>query len=413
MKIIPSALLFEALKRRRRHADLHVGISHRSYLRNDGGIEHCLRRESEIAALGNVDYLHLCPPEAAVCSNEFPALVEVCLNDELIGMTSLDGFSAKLGLLQPGMAFLHSCLGFESNSLIRLLLNIRPFCPVLQWLHDLAFACGSVILVRNGIACGIPELGARVCDGCRFSSGRASVMAHYDLIERLSDCQIFPSLAAKSRYNLSIGARGRVSLPRQLVLPHYVVNCSHSGLEQRGLAPGDESVGVAFFGHSVPHKGWSEYVQLVSALHGNPVYRFYHIGSAGQIDARVEQLGFSEAFGSVGEDGLRGVCASRNIKLAFFWPVALESFGIMLRQVLGAGCAVLCAGNNHAQKEFINNCPQLRYFSRLDEVITWFEDQSQVDTLLHQAAQTQCVLTPSKCSYELINNHAGRWQMAI
>lgn len=412
-KVIPSAQLIEMLQQQRRHAELHAGISHRSYLRNDGGIEHCVRRESAIAALANVDYLHLCSPRAEVYNNEFPPLVEVCLNDEWIGLTSLDGFSAKAGLLKPGMVFLHSALGFESNSLIRLLLSFKPYGAILQWHHDLAFACASVTLVRNGVACGVPGLDSGQCDGCSFNGTRTAVMAHYDLIEQLADCQVFPSVAAQSRYNLSIAARGRVIPPRQAVLPHYVVQCSHSSLESRRPTFGDDPVGIAFFGHSVQHKGWSEYLQLVSALHTNPAYRFYHIGLAGQVDPRIERLDFSEAFGAVGTDGLRELCARRNIRLAFFWPVALESFGIMLRQVLGAGCAVLCADNNDAQKEFINDCRQLRYFDRLEEVITWFGDQEQVIALLHQAAQSNCVLTASNFSYDLINLHTGRWQMAI
>jgi hypothetical protein len=237
-------------------------------------------------------------------------------------------------------------------------------------------------------------------------------MAHYDLIERLSDCQIFPSLAAKSRYNFSIGARGRHILLEQFVVPHYTVHCSASAAVRPCVDQENEPVGVAFFGHSVPHKGWTEYIQLVDSLHGNPAYRFYHVGSAGQGDSRVEYLNFSEAFGAVEGSTLRDICASRNIKLAFFWPVALESFGLLFRQVVGAGLAILSSDNNDAQKEYIFDCQQIRYFSQLQQLFAWFDDREDVATLLRQAAQSSCVLVPSKCSYELLNNQNGAWQLS-
>jgi hypothetical protein len=407
-----SAKLFEQLTKNRQRTALHVAISHRSYLSNDGGIEHCLRHESEIARLANLDFLHVCPSEVVQQGKKTLPLAEVCLNNVFVGLTSLDGFSAKVGLLQPKMAFLHSSLGFESGSLIRLLLSLRRCGPILQWVHDLAFACESVTLVRNGRACGVPLLGAYNCHQCKFDSSRASVMEHYDLIERLSDCQIFPSSAAKSRYNFSIGARGRHSLLEQFVVPHYVVNCSPTAAMRTSLIQEHDPIGVAFFGHSVPHKGWAEYIHLVDALHGDPAYRFYHVGSAGQGDSRVECLNFSEAFGAVEGDTLRDICASRNIKLAFFWPVALESFGLLFRQVIGAGLAILSSDNNDAQKEFINDCQHIRYFGQLDRLIAWFSDREDVDALLRQAVQSTCVLVPSKCSYELLNNQSGAWQLS-
>jgi hypothetical protein len=412
MNIIPSAKLVEEVKRRRVHPDLHVGISHRSYLRNDGGIEHCLRRESEFARLAKVDYLHLCPPEVVVHGRRLPPLVEVCLNDEFVGLSCLDGLSAKLGLLRPGVSFLHSALRFESDSLIRLLLNLRPFGPILQWIHDLSFACESVTLVRDGDACGVPELGASLCYGCRYERSRAAVMAHYDVIERLSDCQIFPSVTAKSRYNMSISSRARSNLRKQFVVPHYIVNGVPSASEGRHFRADNEQIGVAFFGHSVAHKGWTEYVQLVSALQGNSAYRFYHIGSAGQTDYRIERLDFSEVSAPAGSDLLRDICVSRNIKVAFFWPIALESFGIFLRQVLGVGCAVLSNNNNDALKEFINGCDQIRRFARLDELIAWFGDRDAVAALLRQAAEMTCVLEPSLCSDGLITNQNNTWQIS-
>lgn len=412
MNILPSTQLIKEVKQRRSHPDLHVGISHRSYLRNDGGIEHCLRRESEFARLAMIDYLHLCPVDVVDHGRKMPSLVEVCLNNVFIGLTSLDGFSAKLVLLQPGMSFLHSALGFESGSLIRVLLSLRQCGPILQWVHDLSFACESVTLVRNGSACGVPVLGAHSCHQCRFNGSRGSVMAQYDLIERLSDCQIFPSSAAMSRYNFSIGARGRQSLLKQFVVPHYIVNCLQSVAVRPRVVQEDEPVGVAFFGHSVPHKGWTEYIQLVDALHGDPAYRFYHVGSAGQGDSRVECLNFSEAFGAVEGDTLRDICASRNIRLAFFWPVALESFGLLFRQVVGAGLAILSSDNNDAQKEFIKDSEQIRYFSQLEQLFAWFDDREDVATVLRQAAQSTCVLLPSKCSYELLNNQSGAWQLS-
>jgi len=412
MNIISSDQFVKELKKRRNYPGLHVGISHRSYLRNDGGIEHCLRRESELSRLAEIDFLHLCPVDVIDHGRKISALIEVFLNNIFIGLTNLDGFSAKLGVIQPRITFLHSALGFEYGSLIRLLLSLRQSGPILQWVHDLAFACESVTLVRHGSACGVPVLGAHSCLECKFDSSRAAVMAHYDLIERLSDCQIFPTSAAKTRYNVSIGARGRQSLQKQFVVPHYIVNCFPSVAVQSRVVQEDEPVGVAFFGHSVPHKGWSEYIQLVDALHGRSTYRFYHVGSAGQGDPRVECLNFSEAFAAMEGDTLRDICARSNIKLAFFWPVALESFGLLFRQVIGAGLAILSSDNNDAQKEFINECLHIRYFCQIEQLIAWLCDRKDVDRLLLHAAQSTCVLEPSKCSYELLNTQSGSWQLS-
>jgi hypothetical protein len=412
VNIISSTQLIKELEQRQSCHELHVAISHRSYLWNDGGIEHCLRRESEFAKLAKIDFLHLCPVEAIDHGGRAYSLIEVCLNNVFIGVTGLDGFSAKLFVLNPNISFLHSSLGFESGSLIRLLLCLRQCGPILQWVHDLAFACESVTLVRNGLACGVPLLGAPSCYQCRFENSRVSVMHYYDIIERLCNIQLFPSSSAKLRYNLSIGARGRKCLLSQFVVPHYIVNCLPSVTVRPCLIPEDEPVGVAFFGHSVSHKGWMEYIKLVDALYGSSTYRFYHVGSAGQADSRVEYLKFSEAFGGVNGDTLREVCARNNIKLAFFWPVALESFGLMFRQVIGAGLAILSSDNNIALKEFINDCLCIRYFCQLDKLIAWFGDHEDLERMLRSAAQSTCVLEPSNCSYEMLSKKSGLWQLS-
>ena len=75
MNIIPSAHLIKEVKQRRSHQDLHVGISHRSYLGNDGGIEHCFRRESEFARLAKVGYLHLCPVDVVDHVRRMPSWI--------------------------------------------------------------------------------------------------------------------------------------------------------------------------------------------------------------------------------------------------------------------------------------------------------------------------------------------------
>lgn len=410
-KIISSAILVDNLGLRRCHTDLHVAISHRSYLLNDGGIEHCLRRESQAAKLLGVDYLHICPAKNLASGGSFTSFVEIYLNDDYVGITSLDGFVAKLCVLKPDISFLHSALGFNPHCLIRLLLNLRRCGPIVEWVHDLSFACESVTLIRNGESCGVPALGAIGCLGCTYNETRETVVAHYDLIERLSDCQIFPSFSAQQRYNASIAGRGRTSLRQQFVLPHYVVNCSASKPGQLMFRNVNYPVGVAFFGHSVMHKGWSEYIQLVHALSGNTAYRFYHIGSAGQTDSRVERVDFTEAFARPHSNSLQDICSARGIKIAFFWPVALESFGLMLRQALGAGCAILCADNNDAQREFINGCDQIRYFSKVDQLIAWFGDEKEVAALLHQTDITDCQLKPTACSYELITKKNDTWQL--
>ncbi len=412
MAIISSSQLFKDVCWKRCHAALHISISHRSYLSNDGGIEHCLRREVALAGRANVDYLHLCPLAPAAQRLCVSSMLEVTLNDEFVGITNLDGFAAKLYSLKPIISFLHSALGFESDSLLRLLLTLKHCGPIVQWLHDLSFACESVTLVRNGIACGIPVLGADSCHQCKFDGGRAAVAAYYDQLACFSDCQVFPSLTAKLRYNLSLSARGRRNLLRQFVVPHYVANFSSTAPDRCSSHQADKPVGVAFFGHSVPHKGWTEFIQLVDALYGISAYRFYHVGSAHQGDLRVERHNFTETLGAVGGDSLRDICVIHNIKIAFFWPIALESFGLMFRQVLDAGCAIVSSYNNDAQKEFINDCRQIRYFSQFDKLIAWFGNREDVAALLRQAEQSTCRLVPSQCSYELLDNQNGVWQLS-
>lgn len=411
INIISSDVLIWIINDLRSHQDLHIAISHRSYLRNDGGIEHCLRREGELAKLAKTDFLHVCPVDAINDDRRSCSVIEISLNNIFIGLTSLDGFSAKLCVLKPSISFLHSSLGFESGSLIRLLLSLRKYGPILQWVHDLAFACESVTLVRNGLACGVPSLGADSCYQCKFESSRASVIEHYDQIERLSNVQLFPSLAAKSRYNFIFSFKGRQCLLKQFVIPHYIVDCVPSVTIRPQLFQDDESVGVAFFGHSVSHKGWSEYIHLVNVLHERSCYRFYHVGSAVQSDARVQCLSFSETLGEVESDTLRDFCSYHNIRVAFFWPVALESFGLFFRQVIGAGLAILCTDNNEALKEFINDCPQIRYFRQVDHLIAWLDHFENVKQLSRHAAHSTCVLEMSKCSYELLSNQTGHWKL--
>jgi hypothetical protein len=402
--------LIKLIQNNRLRSDLHIAISHRGYLQNDGGIEHCLRRESMLAITQQgVDYLHLCPTQVNHNDISFLPSLDVTLNNQFIGTVTLDGLTPKIQALRPTLVLLHSAINFPSGGLLRLLLTLKRCGILLQWIHDLSFTCNSITLLRDGIFCGLPRLDEIKCGGCQYQDSRASLHFFYKQLANLAHGQLFPSITAKNRYNTTLFCDNHKS--KQLVIPHYFVDCNEGNHSLKKIYAVNKPLGIAFFGNTVAHKGWNEYVSIVDVFYRDDDFKFYQVGIEGIKDERINFIHFSEISCDEPLDKLYFICKQNNIKIAFFWSTTLESFGIMLRQILTTSCSIVCKNNDESLKEFISNDKKLLYFDTIDNVIKFLQNRQSLQAFLELSYNLDCSLQVSNMSYDAVEKINDRWQL--
>ena len=392
--------IIEIIKAKRKFNSICLIFVRREPFSFDGGIEHCVRSEMDIAFKNNTDVLLITPinlPKNNIKQKVFE--IELFLNEEKITSTLLDSLSIIISFLCPSAIIYHSLIDFEHNSLIRFLIYSRKITKNILWLHDLSYVCDSQILIRNNIFCSMQTVNSTYCFGCEFEPKRSELFKFYEYLIKSIDVLIFPSNVSKERFfnYFNLLSNDKINFK---IYPHYHVT-SKKIIKPR-INFQESPICLAFFGHNVSHKGWYKFLDLVDVLESTRKFQFYHIGIAHHSDDRVKHIPFSELNHVDPVAELDLLCKSLNIHLAFFWSITLESFGMMLRQVLATQCAVLARGDDLALKEFIDDCDKIKFFNEFDDLISFVKNDAAVNDLLDKASQTVCSLQESEYSFSVL-----------
>jgi hypothetical protein len=388
---------------KRQYSTLLVILTQHEPCNVNGGIEHCLRSDLKTALTGHKDVLLVLPFVSKQNKNSLSGFcVSLILNRDFLGIVLLDSLGLSFSGIEVSNVIYYSLIGFDLQSLSRFALSTKNKTMAILWLHDLSYACESQILIRDDIFCSLQTVDSLYCNGCEHQPGRLPLHKFYTRFIKQVDLLIFPSHIAKERFfnYFNLPSMGNIDYK---ILPHYQAT-SKKNIQLAGYTK-DMPICFSFFGHNVAHKGWFKFLNLVDELELTGKFKFYHIGTAHFSDDRVEHISFSEVEHDDPVDELGRLCTNHNIRLGFFWSTTLESFGIMLRQVLATQCAVLARGDDPALKEFIDDCDKIVYFDQFEDLVNFAMDENAVHDLLNKAANTVCSLKESEYSFSVLNNN--------
>jgi hypothetical protein len=397
---LPSELIASYLFENKLHIHTWLFVSHRNAYIHDGGIDHCIKSELSIGSDKKYDIILMVPGNP-----EHSSAIKICsiyLNGLFIGNCMIDGLASKLRKLNIKYLIIHSFIGFEKNAIYRFFISLSSLCKISLWIHDLSYFCDSQVLLRDDKFCGLLNIESQFCNGCEKQTSRIPLHEFYNRLLKIIDIIVFPSLEAKERFFNYFNLPSMSNIDYK-ILPHYQVT-SKKNTQPAGYR-NDMPICFSFFGHNVAHKGWFKFLNLIDALELTGKFKFFHIGTAHFSDDRVEHIPFSELEHEDPVDELGRLCMNHNIRLGFFWSTTLESFGMMLRQVLATQCAVLARGDDPALKEFIDDCDKIVYFDQFEDLVNFAMDENAVHDLLNKAANTVCSLKESEYSFSVLNNN--------
>ena len=319
---------------------LHLTFSHDDYVAHFGGVQLCLRRESERVRSLGYDHLHLFPanpwPTVRVAGD--PGALGVLLNGQSLGTflhgAVLQALTAVRRNAAQGSASLaiHSLLGHAAEEVIALA-QASGVSEGYFWLHDFASLCAGVHLLRNDVQdCAAPPPTSAACGVCGYGPLRARHLdAHRRLFEALSLTVVAP---AQTTLDLWL-ARADAPVAGTRVVPH-------ARLEPREAAMSDpphSAFHVAFLGMPVALKGWGVFKALAEAFAADPRYQFTHLG--GQADpsapVRFHRVVLSETEPKAMQDHLEAL----DVDAALIWPLCQETFSFTAYEAAAAGAAVI------------------------------------------------------------------------
>jgi hypothetical protein len=317
--------------------DLHITFSHDDYTAHFGGLQLCVRRESERFAARRVDHLHLFPavPAHAVRVDGEPGPVGVLLNGQRLGTHRVETVRDALAQVgrRPGRRSfaVHSLLGHAPDATAEVL-AAAGLTRGFFWLHDFASLCTGFHLLRNDVQdCGAPPPDSAACGICAYGPVRARHLdGHRRLFERLELTVVAPSQTTLDFW------RSRTDLPARdaVVLPHAT-------LDPRGAAPKAEGrpLRVAYLGMPTPLKGWPIFRELAIALAGDARFQFLHLG--GQPDPGAPAEFHRVVVTEEQPRAMQQAVETLEIDAALIWPLCRETFSFTAYEAVAGGAAVI------------------------------------------------------------------------
>jgi hypothetical protein len=332
-------------------AHLFITISHDAFVDVVGGIQLCIRRESQAVQASGRAHLHLYPA-ISWWVTDFETLepvIGLVVNGEKRGVFKASDVAAELVALKRQDRFastafaVHSLLGHSVRAVSAALRAVGAEAGYF-WLHDQSSLCASYALLRNDVAfCGAPPVDSPACSICIYGQRRRAQIADHDALFR----QHRMTVAAPSQAQLDLWTRAsRYPHAGALVAPHAV-------LRPRGLADtqaADRPLTVAFLGFPAAHKGWPVFEALAERLAQDPRYRFIHLGKQGPEPPPIPFVSVE----SLGGDSSAMVQAveQQAVDVAMILSICPETFSFTAHEAVAGGAALLAFADSGAVARF-------------------------------------------------------------
>ena len=361
---------------------LVISLSHDCYIRVIGGTQIFISDEQWRFADRQYAYIHLSPRRAQMTLAPLDAAceVQVVINGEFAGITTLESFIAILGeravgLGKPRMFVVHSVLGFNEEQLVKLRTALDPARSVF-WLHDYTSLCEGFNLLRDDLAfCNAPPVSSMACRICVYGAGRAR---HLDRMQRLFEGCDFDVLSPSASTLDLWSSRTQLPYASAAVHPHSQLVSVAVNEPPATHDAEDQHVRIGFVGFSASSKGWPIFSSLVDEFHSDPRYRFVHFAARGVSSIPECELVVTESTPDDRDATTRLLHEHRIDFLAMLspWP---ETFSFVAHEAIAAGCRLLCfsdSGNVAALVrrtrlgEVLDDTTALRAFFAGNEAVT-------------------------------------------
>lgn len=336
---------------------LHVTFSHDDYLRNVGGVQVCLRRESaQMAELGR-DHLHIFPTTSRADPHGWPivrtadelAPLEVIWNGEVVGVFNARVIARVLAArgAAGGSFAIHSLLGHCVEEVVEILSAARLEAGFF-WLHDFASLCAGYHLLRDDVEdCGAPPPDSAACRICMYGPWRARHLAeHARLFDLLDITVVSPSEPALKLWRDSWRFEPAAAIvhPHVRLVPREALTAPAEEREPRPFR-------LAFIGFPSPHKGWPIFEGLVRRYADDPRYEFLHVGShpLHWLPAEFHPMRVSPDRPRGMPDMLEAIRADA----VLIWPLCRETFSFVAYEAAAAGAAIIAGPDSGNVAAFV------------------------------------------------------------
>lgn len=362
-----------------------IAICHTAIETSDGGIQQVVRWQLVDALNRGWKFIVVTPSERA---NRFASYqshlirVDAHKNGSTLsierGLCRLSSMDPDLG--SQDVLLLHSCLGFTSTWIENLLREAAQLnMQTVGYIHDFLALCPSFHLNKRmaGVDygfCGLPPVDSFECMKCDFSRDRNQHLSSMLRIYNRLDTLIFPSTYAEQVFTKGFKDFNAGFAGASLISPHYLES-SLSLITRDVKIEHNAKYGIAFYGHPVSHKGWSEFLQLYRLCRELSHLQFFCISTRDPCCEGIKWIQFSTALGN-NYNYLLSICSRCNIASFFFWPSVPETFGLAFHQAVHTGVIIF------ARTCFMGGAAEgLESISRN---ILYCENIQQVESLLRE-----------------------------
>jgi len=350
-------------------------FSHDNAFSSTGGIQKIIREESSIFRQENFCYIHISPSSPLPFVNDIlqenpcKLRVNIRVDGILIGSVlqiSIARLIEQCDITKTFVVF-HHFFGFNVGLLRQLIYRYSTMRRLIWWVHDYSLNCLSFTLMRDELEfCGSPSILSPACKLCKFGEQREKYLkAIQPILSNTKILFIHPSRAALRVSNQ--GVYGPADTAEKIVVPHASIK-SYEILEKNVLIS-DRKCRVAFVGQPVRHKGWDEFVSLVSNASLSAHYEWLHIGK-GHINIPITSIYMD---GTSQVNSMENLLRDNLIDIVFVWPLWPETFCIVALEAFCAGCHIITntgSGNIH---EFFP-AETRSIFQSIEDVHQWLFD---------------------------------------
>jgi glycosyltransferase involved in cell wall biosynthesis len=350
-------------------------FSHDNAFASTGGIQKIIRVESSLFRQENFCYIHISP------SNPLPFINDIlqqnpcrlCVDIRVDGVFIGSVLQIAIARLieqcdtKKTCVIFHHFFGFNVGLLRQLINRYSTKRRLIWWVHDYSLNCLNFTLMRDELEfCGSPSILSPACKLCKFGEEREKYLkAIQPILSNTKILFIHPSRAALRVSDQ--GDYGPADTAEKLVVPHASIK-SYEILEKNILLS-DRKCRVAFVGQPVRHKGWDEFVSLISNASLSAHYEWLHIGK-GHINVPITSIymdGTSEL------NSMENLLKENLIDIVFVWPLWPETFCIVALEAFCAGCHIITnTGSGNIQEFFPVETRSI--FESIDDVHQWLFD---------------------------------------
>lgn len=322
---------------------IHVTVSHDNYTETLGGVQLCLRLETEALKAEGHALIHLFPGRSTsvVDIDRKVSRMGVLVGEVFAGYHDAETIGRALASVIDGREAtlaVHSLIGHRVEDLVAVVSPLA-FRETFYWLHDFSSLCANYALLRNdAIFCGAPPPESLACEICTYGERRqVQLAAHLAFMDAMNPTILAPSESALSLWRSRFPWRER----RGVVRPHARLVPARRRRSRVQTDP-DTAIGplrIGFLGMPTIHKGWPVFARLVRRLAGDPRYEFHHLAKSteplpGLIWTEVEP---SQDNATPMIEAVR----DRQLDVALIWSLWPETFCFAAYEALAGGAVIV------------------------------------------------------------------------